>query len=37
MDLQGFSLSDDAKELLDLEKPININVTNLGTMDTEKY
>lgn len=36
MDLQGFSLNDDAKELLDLEKPININVANLGT-NLEKY
>lgn len=29
IDMQGFSMGDDAKELLDLEKPININVTNL--------
>ncbi|CRK89512.1 CLUMA_CG003239, isoform A [Clunio marinus] len=34
IDMQDFSLSDDTKELLDLEKPININVTNL---DTEKF
>lgn len=34
IDLQSFSLNDDSKELLDLEKPININVTNL---DTDKY
>lgn len=33
LDLQSFSLHD-TKELLDLEKPININVTNL---DTDKY
>lgn len=36
-DLQSFSLSDDTKELLDLEKPININVTNLGVPGGEKY
>lgn len=34
MDLQSYSMNDDTKELLDLEKPININVTNL---DGEKY
>jgi predicted extracellular nuclease len=34
LDLQQYSLNDDPKELLDLEKPININVTNL---DNEKY
>lgn len=34
LDLQNFSLNDDGKELLDLEKPININVTNL---DGQKY
>jgi hypothetical protein len=34
MDLQSFSLNDDPKELLDLEKPININVTSL---DGDKY
>lgn len=34
LDLQHYSLNDDPKELLDLEKPININVTNL---DNEKY
>lgn len=33
MDMQSFSLSDDPKELLDLEKPINIQVA----MDGEKY
>lgn len=36
MDLQNFSLNDDTKELLDLEKPININVTNLDS-SVEKY
>lgn len=34
LDLQHYSLHDDHKELLDLEKPININVTNL---ENEKY
>lgn len=34
MDLQSFSLNDDHKELLDLEKPININVASL---DADKY
>lgn len=34
LDLHSFSLNDDTKELLDLEKPININVTNL---DNDKY
>ena len=36
MDLHNFSLNDDTKELLDLEKPININVTNLDS-SVEKY
>lgn len=35
MDLQSFSLND-TKELLDLEKPININVTNLDSQ-SDKY
>lgn len=35
MDLQSFSMHDDTKELLDLEKPININVTDLDA--SEKY
>lgn len=35
MDLQSFSLSE-TKELLDLEKPININVTDLDSQN-EKY
>lgn len=35
MDLQSFSMNDDTKELLDLEKPININVTDLDS--TDKY
>lgn len=35
LDLQhNYTMNDDSKELLDLEKPININVTNL---DNEKY
>lgn len=34
IDLQNFSMNDDTKELLDLEKPVNIHVTNL---DSEKY
>lgn len=36
MDLENFSLNDETKELLDLEKPININVTNLDN-SVEKY
>lgn len=35
IDLQNFSLGDDTKELLDLEKPININV--VSSMDVNKY
>lgn len=35
MDLQSFSMSE-TKELLDLEKPININVTNLDSQ-SDKY
>lgn len=35
MDLQSFSMNDETKELLDLEKPININVTDLDS--SEKY
>lgn len=33
IDMQNFSMDDDGKELLDLEKPININVTNLDAGD----
>lgn len=36
IDMQGFSMDEDGKELLDLEKPININVTNLDA-GGEKY
>lgn len=32
--LNNFTLDDDGKDLLDLEKPININ---LGNLDSEKY
>jgi hypothetical protein len=34
MDMQSYSRNSDTKELLDLEKPININVTSL---DNDKY
>lgn len=33
-DFHHFTLNDDTKELLDLEKPININITSL---ETDKY
>lgn len=37
LDLQSFSLNDDSKELLDLEKPINISVVSLDGGPCEKY
>lgn len=37
IDLQSFSLNDDTKELLDLEKPIDINVVRSLDGPCEKY
>lgn len=37
IDLQSFSLNDDTKELLDLEKPININIVSSLDGPSDKY